>query len=147
MQAFEAELCTDIYAIELAEQFSWKDIWLAYYSAYVVQVLIRRINVVMWSLQNRWMVFNRYLQLIRFQIMHIYRERNQVANLLSKATLSSEEESWSFSIPGYCITTHEIDIFGGQNFLVYLLGLWGFSFYLLFARFLRWGCLQWGFFS
>jgi ribonuclease HI len=89
--SYKAELCGIMSAIEIAHQKHWHQIWLETDSSLVVMA-IKNSNVVPWSLRNRWSNAMTYLRPMNFIITQIYREANQVADILTNFALSSDQK-------------------------------------------------------
>ncbi|KAK3224617.1 hypothetical protein Dsin_004479 [Dipteronia sinensis] len=92
--AFEAELLAMSMAINYAWINDWCRIWLKSDSSYVVQLLYAHFYQVPWCV---WLALHMCLSQIThmdFQVSHIFRESNQVAEALSKHALSLEVSLW-----------------------------------------------------
>ncbi|KAL8509505.1 hypothetical protein ACS0TY_016646 [Phlomoides rotata] len=81
--AFEAELASVFYAIELAHDRGWINIWLESDSTYVVHCLKSGEPDVPWSLMARWHRVRRLKSAMNLVVSHIYREGNAVADRLT----------------------------------------------------------------
>ncbi|KAL8541601.1 hypothetical protein ACS0TY_002753 [Phlomoides rotata] len=78
--AFEAELASAFYAIELAHDRGWTNIWLESDSTYVVHTLKSGDPDVPWSLLARWHRVRRLMSEMNMVVSHIYRESNAVCS-------------------------------------------------------------------
>ncbi|KAK2648928.1 hypothetical protein Ddye_016417 [Dipteronia dyeriana] len=74
-------------AINFAWQNEWHRIWLESDSSYVVQLLSSRSEQVPWWIQQAWQHCIYQISKMEFQVSHIFREGNQVADALSKHAL------------------------------------------------------------
>jgi ribonuclease HI len=86
--SFVAELSGAMRAVEIAFQNDWKQLWIESDSALVVSAFNNPSRPVAWHLRNRW---NNVLVLLRQMncvITHIYREGNQVADMLANHGLN-----------------------------------------------------------
>ncbi|KAL8503958.1 hypothetical protein ACS0TY_022623 [Phlomoides rotata] len=92
--AFEAELATTLFAIELAYEKCWFNIWLESDSTYVVHILNLGCPEILWRLLARWHWVRRLRTTIHMVVSHIYREGNVVANI------GSRERRWIDSCGG-----------------------------------------------
>ncbi|KAL8480976.1 hypothetical protein ACS0TY_027491 [Phlomoides rotata] len=81
--AFEAELATTLYAIELVHDKGWSNIWLESDSSYVVHILKSSHFEIPWRLLARWHRVRRLRPNLNMVVSHIYREGNAVADRLS----------------------------------------------------------------
>ena len=87
MNAFQAELQGAIRAIELADQFHWKNLWLECDSALVISA-IRNKSQVPWRIRNRWENCMRTITFMNFIATHVYREGNSCADALASLGLN-----------------------------------------------------------
>jgi ribonuclease HI len=85
--AFQAELCGAMRAIEIAHQKNWLNLWLETDSKLVVLAFSNE-AIIPWNLSNRWFNCKRLLSTMHFVISHIYREGNQCADSLANIGLS-----------------------------------------------------------
>jgi len=85
--AFQAELCGAMRAIEIAHQRNWINFWLETDSKLVVMAFSNDSDVP-WNLSNRWFNCKKLLFGMNFVISHIYREGNQCADSLANIGLS-----------------------------------------------------------
>ncbi|KAK2655459.1 hypothetical protein Ddye_008511 [Dipteronia dyeriana] len=85
--AFEVELLATSIAINFAWQNEWHWIWLESDSSYVVQLLSSRTEQVPWWIRQAWQCCIYQISKMEFQVSHIFREGNQVADALSKHAL------------------------------------------------------------
>ncbi|KAK3225126.1 hypothetical protein Dsin_004988 [Dipteronia sinensis] len=85
--AFEAELHAASLAINYAWNLGWHRIWLESDSSYVVQLLSIRSDQVTWRVRQAWQRCIHQISYMEFQVSHLFREGNQVADALSKHAL------------------------------------------------------------
>ncbi|GAU16217.1 hypothetical protein TSUD_298490 [Trifolium subterraneum] len=78
-----AELCGAMRAIEIAYQNNWNNLWLETDSSLVVSAFQNPANPVVWALRNRWQNVLFMLKQMNCIVTHIYREGNQVADLIA----------------------------------------------------------------
>ncbi|KAL8515556.1 hypothetical protein ACS0TY_014298 [Phlomoides rotata] len=81
---FEAELAITLFAIELAYEKRWFNIWLESDSTYVVHILNSGSPEIPWRLLARWHRVRRLRTTMHMVVSHIYREGNAMANRLSR---------------------------------------------------------------
>ena len=74
-------------AVEIAHQNNWHSIWIETDSALVV-FAANSSNQVPWELRNRWLNVMTILNTMNYLVSHIYREWNQVADLLANYSLT-----------------------------------------------------------
>jgi ribonuclease HI len=86
--AFVAELCGVMRAIEIAFQNHWHHLWIESDSLSVVSVFNHPEKQVNWSLRNRWRNAIYMANQMNVIVSHIFREGNQVADLLAKHGLT-----------------------------------------------------------
>ncbi|GAU12290.1 hypothetical protein TSUD_141980 [Trifolium subterraneum] len=80
---YHAELCGAMRAIEIAHQLDWKNLWLETDSTIVVSAFKNRSAPVAWNLRNKWHNTLVLLSSMNCIVTHIYREGNQVVDLLA----------------------------------------------------------------
>jgi ribonuclease HI len=80
--SYVAELCGAMRAIEIAYQNNWSQIWIETDSSLVVSTFNQPSNPVAWQLRNRWKNAMFMMSEMHCVITHIYREGNQIADLL-----------------------------------------------------------------
>ncbi|KAI9181501.1 hypothetical protein LWI28_015585 [Acer negundo] len=114
--AFEAELLTASLAINFAWKYGWHRLWLESDSSYVVQLLSSRSEMVPWRVHQAWQRCIFQISQIDFQVSHIFKEGNQVADTLSKHALELLGDSWWFSAPPFCSTLVGNDYKGRESF-------------------------------
>ncbi|KAK3221988.1 hypothetical protein Dsin_009013 [Dipteronia sinensis] len=114
--AFEAELLAASLAINYAWNLGWSRIWLESDSSYVVQLLSIRSDQVTWSVRQAWQRCIHQISHMEFQVSHIFREGNQVADALSKHTLGLSFDSWWSSTPSLCSSLVGNDCMGRESF-------------------------------
>jgi ribonuclease HI len=86
--AYVAEMCGFMRAIEIAFHKQWNHLWIESDSSTVVSAFINPDHQVAWSLRTRWhnaLFMARNMHVI---VTHIYREGNQVADLLANHGLN-----------------------------------------------------------
>ncbi|MCH99434.1 ribonuclease H protein [Trifolium medium] len=86
--SYYAELCGAMRAIEIASQNHWHNIWIETDSALVVSAFQKPQNPVPWPIRNRWKNTLHMAKSMNFIITHIFREGNQVADLLANHGLT-----------------------------------------------------------
>lgn len=82
-----AELVAAMTAIEIAHLKGYYNVWLESDSQLVILVF-KSINVIPWSLRNRWYNWIVRLRDMRFVVSHIYREGNACADSLANLRIS-----------------------------------------------------------
>jgi ribonuclease HI len=87
--SFVAEISGAMRAIEIAFQHQWHSLWLETDSSSVVAAFNNPHNLVAWNLRNRWKNALIMVSQMNFMVTHIYREGNQVADLLANYGLTS----------------------------------------------------------
>jgi ribonuclease HI len=87
--SFVAEISGAMRAIEIAFQHQWHSLWLETDSSLVVAAFNNPHNLVAWNLRNRWKNTLLMVRQMNFMVTHIYREGNQVADLLANSGLTS----------------------------------------------------------
>ncbi|KAK3189414.1 hypothetical protein Dsin_028975 [Dipteronia sinensis] len=100
--AFEVELLAASMGINFAWKYMWSRIWQKSDYSYVVQLLSSRSKHVPWRLRQAWQRCIFQISQMEFQMSHIFREYNRVADALSKDALGLEVDSWWFSTPSFC---------------------------------------------
>ncbi|XP_057775188.1 uncharacterized protein LOC130994172 [Salvia miltiorrhiza] len=81
--AFEAELLAVIMAVRIARTRNWTNLWIESDSTYVVSLLRDKAKSVPWRFKASWDDTLNSLNLFHLHITHIYREGNQVADLMA----------------------------------------------------------------
>jgi ribonuclease HI len=93
--SFVAEISGAMRAIEIAFQHQWNNLWLETDSSLVVAAFNNPHNLVVWNLRNRWKNTLTMVSQMNFMVTHIYREGNQVADLLANHGLNQTSlTSW-----------------------------------------------------
>ncbi|KAL8463827.1 hypothetical protein ACS0TY_033683 [Phlomoides rotata] len=87
-----------LYAIELAFDRGWTNIWLESDSTYVVHILKSSHHVVPWRLLTRWHRVRRLKTDLHMVVSHIYKEGNAVADRLTREEVDSFRGA-PFSLP------------------------------------------------
>ena len=103
-------------AINFAWKYGWHRIWLESDSTYVVQLLSSRSELVPWRVRQAWQRCIFQISHMDFQVSHIFREGNQVADTLSKHALELQTDSWWFSAPPFCSSLVGNDCMGRESF-------------------------------
>ncbi|KAK2652805.1 hypothetical protein Ddye_012661 [Dipteronia dyeriana] len=114
--AFEAKLLAASIAINFAWQNGWHRIWLESDSSYVVQLLSSRPEQVPWRIRQAWQCCIYQISKMEFQVSHIFREGDQVADALSKHALGLEVDSWWANSPSFCSLLVGNDCMGRESF-------------------------------
>ncbi|KAK3221397.1 hypothetical protein Dsin_008422 [Dipteronia sinensis] len=114
--AFEVELLTVSLAINYAWNLGRHRIWLENDSSYVVQLLSIRSDQVTWCVHQAWQRCIHQISHMEFQVSHIFREGNQVADALSKHALDLSADSWWSSTPSFCSSLVGNDCMGRESF-------------------------------
>ena len=83
LHVFEAELARLIKALELAQSNHWFLLWIEADSIYLVEVVRNRSRDVPWRFRAAWMRSLEFLESVLFQISHVHREGNQLADCLT----------------------------------------------------------------
>jgi ribonuclease HI len=86
--SYIAEMCGVMRAIEIAYQNQLSNLWLESDSTTVVAAFNNPDKPVAWCLRNRWKNVVFMTSYMNFMVSHIYREGNQVADLLANHGLS-----------------------------------------------------------
>ena len=94
--------CRQALAINFDWKYGWHRIWLESDSSYVVQLFSSRSEMVPWRVRQAWQRCIFQISQMDFQVSHIFREGNQVANTLSKHALELQADSWWFYAPSFC---------------------------------------------
>ncbi|XP_065881606.1 uncharacterized protein [Euphorbia lathyris] len=82
--AYMAELRAAIFAIELAWETNWHQLWVESDSIYVVNLLRHRSIDVPWSIRQEWLHCLSICSRMNILVSHIFREGNRVADALVK---------------------------------------------------------------
>jgi ribonuclease HI len=86
--SYFAELCGAMRAIEIAFQNNWHNIWIETDSSLVVSAFQCPNRDVPWVLRNRWRNVVRMARSMNCLVSHIFREGNQVADLMANHGLT-----------------------------------------------------------
>jgi ribonuclease HI len=86
--AFFAELCGAMNAIEIAFHKSWLNMWLESDSSLMVAAFKNPSKSVPWPLRNRWKNVQVLVRSFNLIVSHICREGNKVADLFANQSLS-----------------------------------------------------------
>ncbi|CAJ2632471.1 unnamed protein product [Trifolium pratense] len=86
--SYFAELCGAMRAFEIASQNNWHNIWIETDSTLVVSAFQNPDKPIFWSLRNRWKNVLHLAKSMNFIVTHIFREGNQVADLLANHGLT-----------------------------------------------------------
>ncbi|KAK3221981.1 hypothetical protein Dsin_009006 [Dipteronia sinensis] len=114
--AFEAELLAASLAINYPWNLGWHRIWLDNDSSYVVQLLSIRSDQVTWPIRQAWQRCIHQISHMEFQVSHIFREGNQVADALSKHALGLSSDSWRSFTPSFGSSLVGNDYMGKESF-------------------------------
>lgn len=85
--SYQVELCGIMIGIEIAHHNHWNQVWFETDSSLVI-LAIKSSNSIPWSLRNRWYNAMNYLKSMNYIITNIYREGNQVADILANYALN-----------------------------------------------------------
>jgi ribonuclease HI len=99
--AYIVELSGAIKATEIAYQIQWNNLWIESDSSCVVAAFQDRNNPVAWCLRNRWKNALFMTSQMNFMVSHIYREGNQVADLLANHGLSLSSIAFWNNLPSF----------------------------------------------
>jgi ribonuclease HI len=86
--SYVAKLSGAMRAVEIAFQNNWKQLWIELDSALVVSAFNNLTRPVAWQLRNRWKNVLFLIRQMNCVITHIYREGNQVADMLTNHGLN-----------------------------------------------------------
>ncbi|KAK0572898.1 hypothetical protein LWI29_000159 [Acer saccharum] len=103
-------------AINFAWHNGWHRLWLESDSSYVVQLLSSCSEQVPWRIRQVWQHCIYQISKMEFQVSHIFREGNQVADALSKNALGLEVDSWWSNTPSFCSLLVGNDCMGRESF-------------------------------
>jgi ribonuclease HI len=101
--AYFAELCGAMNAIEIAYHKNWLNLWLESDSSLVVAAFKNPSNLVPWPLRNRWKNVQVLVRSLNFIVSHICREGNKVADLFANQGLSLSSLSCWFNPPSFSL--------------------------------------------
>ncbi|GAU48979.1 hypothetical protein TSUD_245700 [Trifolium subterraneum] len=118
--SFYAELCGAMRAIDLAFQFHWHNVWLETDSVLVVSAFNKPTALVPWQLRNRWKNAIHKAKSMNVIISHIFRESNQVADLLANHGLNVDTICLWHSIPLFAKDSFEKNKLGVPCFRISL---------------------------
>ncbi|KAK3189207.1 hypothetical protein Dsin_028768 [Dipteronia sinensis] len=110
--AFEVEFLT----VSLAINYAWNLGWLESDSSYVVQLLSIRSDQVTWHVCQAWQRCIHQISHMAFQVSHIFRAGNQVADALSKHVLGLSSDSWWSSTHSFYSSLVGNDCMGRELF-------------------------------
>jgi len=85
--SYYAELCAFMRAIEIANLKNWNNIWIET-DSFLVALASKSSKRIPWSLRNRWNNVMAVVKDLNCMATHIYREGNQVADLLTNHGLT-----------------------------------------------------------
>ncbi|KAL8462101.1 hypothetical protein ACS0TY_033254 [Phlomoides rotata] len=106
--AFEVELASAFYAIKLAHDMGWTNLWLESDSTYVVHFFMSGEPDVPWSLMAIWHRV-RMLKSVMNLVVHIYMEGNAVADRLTREKVHIFE--WWSVPPSFLIPFLQKDMY------------------------------------
>jgi ribonuclease HI len=99
--AFVAEMCGAMRAVEIAFQNNWHRLWIESDSLLVVSAFNHPDKQVAWSISNRWRNTIYMVKQMNVIVTHIYREGNQVADLFANHGLSIASIVFWFDLPSF----------------------------------------------
>ncbi|XP_050222916.1 uncharacterized protein LOC126673008 [Mercurialis annua] len=100
--AFIAELRAAMFAIKVAWNKGWLNLWLESDSLFVVDALKTKSMNVPWRVMDQWLDCLFYISKMNVVVSHIYREGNVVADILAKYGANSDASYWWDSSPIFC---------------------------------------------
>ena len=101
--AYLAELSATVYAIEIASEKGWKNLWLECDSLWAVTLFRKLSHDVPWKLLHKWINCLHLISHMNFKVSHIFREGNQVADCLAKYGVLNPSPMWWSSAPSFCL--------------------------------------------
>jgi ribonuclease HI len=116
--SYIAEMCGVIRAIEIAFQNHWGNLWLETNSSCVVAAFNNPNKPVAWSLRNRWKNALHMTTHMNFMVSHIYREGNQVADLLATHGLSLPSIVYWNTLPLFVKHSFDFNKHGTTSFRI-----------------------------
>jgi ribonuclease HI len=114
--SYFAEMCGAMRAIEIAYHNQWSTLWLETDSTTVVAAFNNPDKPVAWSLRNRWKNVMFMIRHMTFMVSHIYREGNQVADLLANYGLSCSSIVYWNNLPLFAKECFDKNKHGSPNF-------------------------------
>jgi ribonuclease HI len=114
--AYIAEMSGAIRAIEIAFQNQWTNLWIESDSSSVVAAFHNPDKPVAWCLSNRWKNTLHMTKQMNFMVSHIYREGNQVADLLANHGLSLLSIVYWNTLPLFVRNCFECNKHGSTSF-------------------------------
>jgi ribonuclease HI len=99
MNAFVAEMCGAMRAVEIAFQNNWHRLWIESDSLLVVSAFNHPDKQVAWSISNRWRNTIYKVKQMNVIVTHIFREGNQVADIFANHGLSIDSIAFWFDLP------------------------------------------------
>ncbi|XP_050217388.1 uncharacterized protein LOC126668220 [Mercurialis annua] len=100
--AFAAEIAAAIMAVDIAWKRGWHSLWLECDSTFMVQLFTSKSKNVPWEYLHDWLSCLHQISKMNFQVSHIYREGNRVADLLAKHGATAASYIWRSSVPNFC---------------------------------------------
>lgn len=70
-----------------------------------------------WKMASAWTNCLSHIASIRMRVSHIFKERNMVADCLSKMAISMVEDHWSTYLPESYLHFHALDLWGDKKFM------------------------------
>jgi ribonuclease HI len=117
--AYFAELCGAMNAIEIAYHKKWLNLWLESDSSLVVAAFKNPSKYVPWPLRNRWKNVQVLVRSFNFVVSHICREGNKVADLFANQGLSLPSFSCWVDPPSFSLDCLLKNKLGFPNFRLY----------------------------
>jgi ribonuclease HI len=111
-------MCGAIRAIEIAFQNHWGNLWLESDSSCVVATFHNPNKPVAWCLRNRWKNALYMTTQMNFMVSHIYREGNQVADLLATHGLSLPSIVYWNTLPLFVKDSFDFNKHGSTSFRI-----------------------------
>ncbi|PNX85515.1 ribonuclease H, partial [Trifolium pratense] len=109
--AFHAELIGVMFAMEIAFEKGWWNLWVETDSL-MVTLAFNTPDMVPWYLRNRWLNCLHISKSMNFIISHIFREGNSLADKLASLGLHSNSFIWHSQLPSEAIPAYNQNRFG-----------------------------------
>jgi ribonuclease HI len=109
--AFHAELIGVMYAIEIAFEKGWWNLWVETDSV-LVTLAFKSPSMVPWFLRNRWLNCLHLSSNMNFILSHIFREGNSLADSLASLALTLNGFMWHSLLPSEALTAYNHNRFG-----------------------------------
>lgn len=114
--AYLAELQAAIYAVNMAWDRGWHQLWLECDSSYVVGLFQSKSHHVPWTVKPMWLHCLHLVSNMHFRVSHIFREGNVAADLLAKHGVSASTKLWWETAPDFCLYAIYSDFSGRSNY-------------------------------